>query len=61
MKMLDSGDASEHPYVPLFQAFFDALRAGTGMPHAGLHEALRTHEIVFAAERSLAAGAPVSL
>ena len=28
MKMLDSGDVSDHPYQTQFQAFFDALRAG---------------------------------
>ena len=28
MKMLDSGDVSDHPYQTQFQAFFDALEPG---------------------------------
>ena len=28
MKMLDSGDVSDHPYQTQFQAFFDALENG---------------------------------
>src|SRR5690606_19918621 len=32
MKMLDSGDVSDHPYQAQFQAFFDALDAGREMP-----------------------------
>ena len=38
MKMLDSGDVSDHPYQTQFQAFFDALEAGPG--HAA-HELRR--------------------
>src|SRR5204862_3688748 len=32
MKMLDSGDVSDHPYQTQFQAFFDALEKGKEMP-----------------------------
>jgi UDP-N-acetyl-2-amino-2-deoxyglucuronate dehydrogenase len=59
MKLLDSGDVSEHPYVSQFQAFFDALDAGKEMPLTGLREALRTHEVIFAADRSAATSKPV--
>ena len=38
MKMLDSGDVSDHPY-PQFQAFFDALDAGKEMRLTNLKEA----------------------
>jgi predicted dehydrogenase len=31
MKMLDSGDVSDHPYQTQFQAFFDALDKGLEM------------------------------
>ena len=59
MKMLDSGDVSDHPYLTQFQAFFDALDAGKGMPLTSLTDALRSHEVIFAADKSAAAGKPV--
>lgn len=61
MKLLDSGDASDHPYTTQFQAFFDALEAGEKMPLTSLEDAMRTHEIVFAADKSAATGKPVRL
>jgi len=59
MKMLDSGDVSDHPYLTQFQAFFDALDAGREMPLTGMNEAVRSHEIIFAADKSAATGKPV--
>lgn len=59
MKMLDSGDVSDHPYQVQFQAFFDALDAGKDMPLTSFKEALRTFEVVFAADESAAAGGAV--
>jgi predicted dehydrogenase len=61
MKMLDSGDVSDHPYQTQFQAFFDALDAGKEMPLTNLADALRTHQILFAADRSAETGAPVQI
>jgi predicted dehydrogenase len=61
MKLLDSGDVSDHPYQTQFQAFFDALDRGREMPLTNLAEAARTHEIIFAADRSAATGKPVRL
>ena len=61
MKMLDSGDVSDHPYQTQFQAFFDALDGGKEMPLTSLADAIRTHEIIFAADRSAEAGAPVQI
>jgi predicted dehydrogenase len=61
MKMLDSGDVSDHPYTTQFQAFFDALERGKKMPLTGLDEALKTHEIIFAADKSAATGKTVKL
>ena len=52
MKMLDSGDASDHPYQTQFEAFFAALDAGHEMPMTSLSHALRTHEVIFAADSS---------
>ena len=52
LKPLDSGDVSDHPYQTQFQAFFDALDRGEEMPLTSLREAARTHEVIFAADRS---------
>ena len=59
MKMLDSGDVSDHPYQTQFQAFFDALDKGRQMPLTSLDDAARTHEVIFAADRSAETGKPV--
>jgi len=61
MKMLDSGDVSDHPYLTQFQAFFDALEAGKEMPLTSLEDALRSHEVIFAADKSAETGKPVKL
>jgi hypothetical protein len=52
MKLLDSGDVSDHPYQTQFEAFFTALDAGHEMPLTSLAQALRTHEVIFAADNS---------
>ena len=59
MKMLDSGDVSDHPYQAQFQAFFDSLDAGVEMPLTSLREASKTFDVIFAADRSSAAGGQV--
>lgn len=61
MKLLDSGDVSDHPYQTQFQAFFDALKNGKEMPLTSLTDAARTHEIIFAADRSAETGKPVKI
>jgi predicted dehydrogenase len=61
MKLLDSGDVSDHPYRTQFQAFFDALERNKEMPLTSLDEAAKTHEIIFAADQSAATGKPVKL
>lgn len=61
MKMLDSGEVSDHPYQAQFEQFFAAVDAGVQMPLTSLADALKTHEIVFAADRSAATGKPVRL
>lgn len=61
MKLLDSGDVSDHPYQTQFQAFFDALDKGKDMPLTSLKEAARTHEVIFAADRAAATGKPVRI
>ena len=61
MRMLDSGDVSDHPYQTQFQAFFDALEAGKEMPLTSLRDALYSHEVIFAADKSAQTGKPVKL
>ena len=61
MKLVDSGDVADHPYTTQFQAFFDALDKGKKMPLTSLDDALKTHEIIFAADKSAATGKAVKL
>jgi predicted dehydrogenase len=62
MKMLDSGDVSDHPYQTQFEAFFDALNEGKDMPLTSFRESLRSFEVLFAADKSAAEGGrPVKL
>lgn len=61
MKPIDSGDVADHPYRSQFDAFFAALAAGREMPLSGLAEAMATHEVIFAADRSLTEKRPVQL
>ena len=56
MKMLDSGDVSDHPYQNQFEAFFTALENGRDMPLTSLADALVSHEIIFKADRSSGSG-----
>ena len=52
MKMLDSGDVSDHPYQAQFEAFFKAIEEGKEMPLTNLAEALKTHKLIFEADKS---------
>ncbi len=61
MKMLDSGDVSDHPYESQFHAFFEALEKGREMPLTSLHDAVKTHEVIFAADQSALSGKPVPI
>ena len=61
MKLLDSGDVSDHPYQTQFDAFFTALDAGREMPLTSLAHALRTHQVIFAADDSAKRGCAASL
>jgi len=61
MKMLDSGDVSDHPYLTQFQAFFDALEQGKEMPLTSFHDAFVTHRVIAAADKSADDGRPVKL
>ena len=61
MKLLDSGDVSDHPYTSQFEAFFLALDKGKEMPLTNFAEAVRTHEVIFAADKSAETKRSVSL
>jgi UDP-N-acetyl-2-amino-2-deoxyglucuronate dehydrogenase len=62
VQLADSGDVNDHPYQSQFQAFFDALEAGRDMPLTSFRDALRTFEVIFAADQSAAqGGTPVRL
>jgi hypothetical protein len=50
--MLDSGDVTDHPYQTQFEAFFKAIEENIEMPLTSLTDALYTHELIFAADRS---------
>lgn len=52
MKMLDSGDVSDHPYQSQFQGFFDALDAGQSMRLTSLDIAMKSHLAALAADLS---------
>ena len=59
--LIDSGDVSDHPYQPQFQAFVDGVRAGRPMPLTDYTTALETHRVMFAADLSAAEGRPVKV
>ena len=61
MKLVDSGDVLDHPYQTQFEAFFNALDKGKNMRLTKLDDAVKSHEVVFAADRSAELGRPVKL
>jgi predicted dehydrogenase len=61
MKLLDSGDVSDHPYQTQFQAFFEALAAGRHMALTSFADAFATHRVIAAADLSCAEGRPVKV
>lgn len=61
MKLLDSGDVSDHPYQTQFDAFFQSIERNKPMPLTSLEDAMKTHRVIFAADASAAKGRPVRL
>ncbi len=61
LKLLDSGDVSDHPYSTQFQAFFDALDKGKDVPLTSFANAFTSHRVIAAADKSAAEGRPVKL
>lgn len=59
---IDSGDVADHPYQTQFEAFFKALAEGKDMPLTSFADALQSHRVIFAADKSAASGGkPVKL
>ena len=56
----DSGDVTHHPFNGQFEAFVAGILDGAPIL-PDLNDALKTHEIVFAADRSAATGQSVAL
>jgi len=56
MKMLDSGDVSDHPYQNQFETFFYSVDNGVEMPLTSLSDALHTHEVIFKVDHSAEIG-----
>ncbi|MBT5927844.1 MAG: gfo/Idh/MocA family oxidoreductase, partial [Verrucomicrobia bacterium] len=54
-------DVSDHPYQSQFEAFFVALKKNKPMPLTHINDAIRTHEILFAADRSAKTGRAVKV
>jgi len=52
MKMLDSGDAADHPYKTQFEAFFTAVNEDREMPLTSPVPRPAPHEVIFAADNS---------
>jgi len=50
--LVDSGDVSDHPYQPQFQAFIDSLNQNKPMPLTDFDTAFESHRVVFAADLS---------
>ena len=59
--LVDSGDVSDHPYVPQFQELTDSLHRGQPMARTDFDTAFESHRVVFAADRSAAEGRPVKI
>jgi predicted dehydrogenase len=58
---VDSADVADHPYREQFERFFESVRGGGEMPLSGLAEAVRTHEVIFAADRAWQEKRPVKM
>ena len=59
--LLDSGDVCDHPYQTQFEAFFAALEQGKDMSLTDLDSAVKSHEVIFAADQSAREDRPVKL
>lgn len=61
LKLLDSGDVSDHPYLDQFNAFFESITQNVEMPLTSLGQAMKTFQVVFAADKSAEEGRSVEI
>jgi predicted dehydrogenase len=59
-QLADSGDVAHHPYRALFEDFIEALRENRP-PRFSFEDAVFSHRVCLAADRSVATGRPVRL
>ncbi|MBT3285706.1 MAG: Gfo/Idh/MocA family oxidoreductase [Victivallales bacterium] len=59
--MVDSGEVTDHPYLPQIQAFVDSIATGGVMPLTDFDTAYETHRVIYAADLSAAEGRSVRL
>jgi predicted dehydrogenase len=59
--LIDSGDVTDHPYEPQFQAFVDGILANSQMPLTDFETAFESHRVCFAADWSAKEGRPVKM
>jgi len=60
VQLVDSGDVAHHPYKEQFADFAECLDAGKEVPN-NLKNAVETHRVIFAADKSAETGKPTSL
>ena len=59
--LIDSGDVSDHPYQPQFQAFVDNINEAGPMPRTDFATAFESHRVAYAADLSWQEGRPIKL
>jgi predicted dehydrogenase len=59
--LLDSGEVTDHPYLPQMQAFIDSIHNGVDEPLTNFEQGFRSHQVMFAAEQSARLGRAVKL
>ncbi len=59
--LLDSGEVTDHPYLPQMQAFVESIQTGVDEPLTNFEQGFRSHQVMFAAEQSARLGRSVKL
>ena len=60
VSLMDSGDVNDHPYLNQFDHFAECIDKGID-PHNNFESAYESHRVIFAADKSVESGRPVSL
>lgn len=59
--LVDSGDVDDHTYLPQFQSFVESIGRGEPMELTNFEEAMASHKVTYAADRSAESGESVNL